>query len=156
MLNFFKEKLNKMRDTKGFTLVELLVVMTIIGIIIALAIGGFGIAQRMARDVSRDNTVRDIQLQLQSYYAKYKRFPVDTNVTITSDVVTLKGVDNNTTTFTIKSSQPGLSVGVAGCTTAATSAAWTIYYKTDATGQSFTLYACKESGQGDNVGELAP
>lgn len=51
----------KGRQQKGFTIVELLVVITVIGILAALVYNGFTVAQAQARDTKRRTDVLSIQ-----------------------------------------------------------------------------------------------
>jgi prepilin-type N-terminal cleavage/methylation domain-containing protein len=60
---------------KGFTLVELLVVLAIIGVLIGLAIGGIRIVQEVNRDTQRKALARDVQLALESYNEKHNSYP---------------------------------------------------------------------------------
>lgn len=54
---------------KGFTLVELLIVITIIGILAGLSLVSYNGTQGKARDATRKSDLRDLQKALQSYYA---------------------------------------------------------------------------------------
>lgn len=54
---------------KGFTLLELLVVISIIGILIAIGTAAFSTAQRKSRDARRRGDVKQIQNAFEQYYA---------------------------------------------------------------------------------------
>lgn len=60
---------------KGFTLVELLVVLAIIGILAAIGLGNFYTAQVKSRDAKRKQDLDHVQRALEMYYNDYKRYP---------------------------------------------------------------------------------
>ncbi len=62
-------------NKKGFTIVELLVVMAVIGILITLAVVGIQALQRSQRETVIANDMRNIQAALVQYYAKYRTYP---------------------------------------------------------------------------------
>ena len=65
-----------MRITKkGFTLLELLVVISIIGILSALLLANFNAARERARDTQRKGDIRNMQTALGVYYSDYGGFP---------------------------------------------------------------------------------
>lgn len=85
--------MNRLR--RGFTLVELIVVIAVIGIIASIAIIGFGRFQADGRDAKRLSSVTVISEALEKYYDENGEYPgcqaLNTNVdTVVSD--TLKGV----------------------------------------------------------------
>lgn len=55
-------------NQKGFTIIELLVVIVIIGILVALALPQLFAAQARGRDTDRKNDLKNIQQQLESYF----------------------------------------------------------------------------------------
>jgi prepilin-type N-terminal cleavage/methylation domain-containing protein len=54
---------------KGFTLLELLVVIAVIGILVALGTASFTTAQQKSRDARRRGDVKAMQNALEQYYA---------------------------------------------------------------------------------------
>ena len=59
----------------GFTLVELLVVISIIGILSAVIYASFGDARKIARDNIRKSDLKALQLALELYKAQNGRYP---------------------------------------------------------------------------------
>lgn len=73
-----KTKLNKIL---GFTLVELLVVISIIGILAALTLVSFTGAQKQARDVQRASDLKQYQSMLESWANTHSGlYPYNTNI----------------------------------------------------------------------------
>lgn len=60
---------------KAFTLVELLVVMAIIGVLAAMAVGSFRTAQLRGRDTQRKSDLKQIAHSLELFYADYGKYP---------------------------------------------------------------------------------
>jgi len=60
---------------KGFTLVELLVVMAIMSILTIITVSQFGSAQKRSRDVARKADLNSLSKALLSYYADYGYLP---------------------------------------------------------------------------------
>lgn len=59
----------------GFTLVELLVVMSILGVLVTLVSGGFRTAQIRGRDAQRKSDLKQIANALELFYSDYKTYP---------------------------------------------------------------------------------
>jgi prepilin-type N-terminal cleavage/methylation domain-containing protein len=59
----------------GFTLVELLLVIIILGVLIVAGLSSFTSSQKKARDVKRKNDLRQVALALETYYNDKGRYP---------------------------------------------------------------------------------
>ena len=64
---------------KGFTLIELMIVMAVIGILATIALVGLGQAQKSARDVKRQATMGGIRTALECYYGVMGTYPGSVN-----------------------------------------------------------------------------
>jgi prepilin-type N-terminal cleavage/methylation domain-containing protein len=60
---------NMNRNIKGFTLLELLVVIGIISILVTMGFSSYSTAQKKARDAKRKGDMKAIQNSLEQYYA---------------------------------------------------------------------------------------
>jgi len=76
---------------KGFTLVELLVVMAIIAILIALIIFAITAARRASRDTARRTNAHSIKAALEEKYAKDKKYPASAGTADLSAINVLIG-----------------------------------------------------------------
>lgn len=65
-----------MKNKKGFTLVELLVVISIIGLLSTLAVVSLSSARQKARDAKRASDVKQIQTALELYFSDQNTYPV--------------------------------------------------------------------------------
>lgn len=63
----------------GFTLVELLVVVSLIGVLSTLVIANLNSARERARDAERKSDLRNIQTALRLYYNDAGRYPAGTS-----------------------------------------------------------------------------
>lgn len=72
--------LTKKRDQQGFTIVELLIVIVVIGILAALVVTTYAGIQAKARDSKRKTDIASIQTQVEAYYAEANEYPSNANM----------------------------------------------------------------------------
>lgn len=66
---------NKFSKEKGFTLIEILVVATIIGLLSALAIANFSTANKSSRDAKRKADLEQVRTALEIYRSQVGYYP---------------------------------------------------------------------------------
>jgi type II secretion system protein G len=82
------------KNERGFTIVELLIVIIVIGILAALVITTFTGVQQKARDTERQTDVKAVHGQLEAYYAQNGKYPTLANLNTSGWATTnLKGID---------------------------------------------------------------
>lgn len=69
------KKLSILKTVRGFTLIEVLIVVAIIAVLASSVLVGFGPAQRQGRDTRRIQDLRQVQNALGLYYAKCGYYP---------------------------------------------------------------------------------
>jgi type II secretion system protein G len=88
-------------NQKGFTIIELLVVIVIIGILVALTLPNLFAAQARGRDTDRKNELKNVQQKLESYFNDNGAYPADftaaqADAGVTADETTGPRSDNYT------------------------------------------------------------
>ncbi len=71
-------KLKQLRSSKGFTIVELLIVIIVIAILATLVITAYNGVQAKARDVKRQSDANEVQKAAESYNADNGSYPTVT------------------------------------------------------------------------------
>lgn len=90
----------KQKVSRGFTIVELLIVIVIIGILAALVIVTYNGIQAKARDTERKTDVNALASHLEAYFAQSAKYPTltqfndnDTSSATSFVSVNMKGLD---------------------------------------------------------------
>lgn len=68
------------RKQQGFTIVELLIVIVVIGILAALVITTFTGIQKRARNTERETDIKALHGQVEAYFAQEGRYPTLANL----------------------------------------------------------------------------
>ena len=68
------------KKSRGFTIVELLIVIVVIGILAALVIVTYNGIQQKARDTERKTDIKALQGHLEAYWADNAKYPTLTDV----------------------------------------------------------------------------
>ena len=86
---------------KGFTIVELLIVIVVIGILAALVITTYSGIQQKGRNADRENDIKALQTQLELYYQDKNYYPSTTDLgtnsanNVTFVQANMKGLDKD-------------------------------------------------------------
>jgi type IV pilus assembly protein PilA len=89
------------RSEQGFTLLELMVVVAVLGILMAIAIQQFSLYRSRATDAAMRSDLKNAALAMESYYGEFLDYPASVNA------LRLVGYRNtNGVTLTINVSSP--------------------------------------------------
>jgi len=84
----------KLKSQKGFTIVELLIVIVVIGILAALVLNTFAGVQKRARDTERQTDVTALATQLEVYYNDKGGYPQFSQISSEATATAaFKGID---------------------------------------------------------------
>ncbi len=111
---------------KGFTLIEILIVVAIIGLLTSVVLVGLGSFRTRGRDARRIADLRETQNALELYYTKYQRYPA------------LGGGDSWTS---LTNSLVGASIGVSSISNDPLYPDRTYSFGVSASGQNYVLAA---------------
>ena len=75
MTGDLRPKMKDLRLKWGFTLIEMLVVVSLIGVLTTLVAANLNSARERARDTQRKSDARSIETALRLYYQDYQAFP---------------------------------------------------------------------------------
>jgi general secretion pathway protein G len=93
--------MTRTRNQKGFTIVELLIVIVVIGILAALVITTFTGIQKKARDTERQTDIKALHGQLEAYFAQNGKYPTLANMNDRASggflATNMKGLDKEAT-----------------------------------------------------------
>ena len=82
------------RKQSGFTIVELLIVIVVIGILAALVVTTFSGIQQKGRDKERQTDINAVHQQVEAYYAQEGKYPSLSQVNTASfRQASMKGLD---------------------------------------------------------------
>jgi type IV pilus assembly protein PilA len=68
-------RLNRAGSNEGFTLLELIVVVAVLGILAAIAIQQFQLHRARAIDASMRSDLKNVALAMESYYGEFLAYP---------------------------------------------------------------------------------
>lgn len=63
------------RHAYGFTVVELVIVIVVLGILVAISVPRFGGIMEQSRDTERKTDISSLSMQLEQYYSRHGAYP---------------------------------------------------------------------------------
>lgn len=88
--------MKKSSSTRGFTLIEILVVVAIIVILTSIILAAVNSARSAARDGQRIADLKNIQLKLEQYRTNIRSYPNDLNLLVTNNYINEEPKDPQT------------------------------------------------------------
>jgi len=131
------------RAERGFTLVEILIVVAIIGILASVALIGLGPVQKRGRDARRISDLRETQSAIELYYSKCGYYPGTPQAG--PDCTAFASINGAAAWASLQATlaTPGSSLGVSRIPNDP-SAGKTYYYGSDGTGTTYVIGATME------------
>lgn len=120
----------KKRAEQGFTIVELLIVIVVIGILAALVITTYNGIQQKGRNTERTTDLKALQGQLEAYYAQNGSYPASSQLGTTSATnvtfiqTSMRGLDKEA--LRDPKGTPGSYALLSGTTASATQYAYSV------------------------------
>ena len=97
--------------TRGFTIIELVVVIVIIGLLLAFLAGAVQYAREAARRTQCSSNLRQIGIALQSYHEAFQRFPLGNTRGFSFHTAILPQMEQSPLNLAIDRSQPPTAPG---------------------------------------------
>lgn len=120
---------------RGFTLIEILIVIAIIGVLASVVLVGLGPTQKQGRDARRISDLKQVQNVLELYFQKCRRYPGDETCAAT----------NPATWAELQTSLQGAGIGLTQSIPNDPVAGKTFSYGVSTDGTSYILRAGLES-----------
>lgn len=149
----------KKNKEQGFTIVELLIVIVVIGILAAIVITTYSGIQAKARNAKRETDIQSLQTQIEAFYSQNQYYPSLTDMNSSAWRATnMKSLDasamqdpswsSSNTACTVSGAPTLLTTSQSGCYGYAPTASGASCEAADTTCNQYTLTASMEQGVG--------
>ena len=136
----------------GFTLVELLVVVTIIGILAGLVISQAPKLMQQSRELEVRNVIISIQTGIRNYQTEYNRFPLDPSQSSSSGDEDAPAIQTNPTSALVETLMGSAATSGSGGSSGGSGGTTNLNPK----GIEFTTFKMAKNGRNGLVGTQAP